>query len=298
MANESGVKRILILGAGYVGQPLAHRMVDEGHEVWVASRTGAISAVPATARLKSVIVDVTDAGSFARLPGSFDQVINCVSSSRGGVEVYRAVFLDGSRNLIEWMKANPPGRVIFTSSTSVYGQVDGSLVDEESETNPAGETGRILVETERLWHDSGLPVTVLRIAGIYGPDRGHLFLKYLRGEAQITGDPNRYFNQIHRDDVVGAIATALTCDAPVPVCNVSDDSPISQIEFFQWLSDTLKRPLPAFSDGELKRKRAVTNKRVSNRRLKEELGWQLKYPTFRAGYLSEMVRLGPKDTAA
>ncbi len=291
-----GVKRILILGAGYVGVPFAQRMLEEGHEVVLASRSVGDSTNLGAGRLQNISVDITESNSLRRLAGTFDEVVNCVSSSRGGVDVYRAVFLGGTRNLIEWLKANPPGRVVFTSSSSVYGQVDGSIVGEDSETTPAGETGQVLVEAERLWLESALPATVLRIAGIYGPERGHLFLKYLRGEAGITGDPNRYLNQIHRDDVAGAIAAALSCENPVSICNVADDSPVSQIEFFQWLAEMLNRPMPPVVEGDVKGKRAVTNKRVSNERLKKALGYQLKYPTFRAGYLSEMVRLGLKPS--
>ena len=90
--------------------------------------------------------DVTRPEALSRLPGPFDWVVNCVSSTKGGVEEYREVYVNGSRNLIEWLGAASPKKFVYTSSTSVYGQTDGSLVKEDSVTEPASETSKLLVE--------------------------------------------------------------------------------------------------------------------------------------------------------
>jgi len=135
---------------------------------------------------------------------------------------------------------------------------------------------------------------ILRLAGIYGPGRGHWFKQFLRGEARLEGDGSRYLNMIHRDDVVGAIIAALQGGAPVPsVYNVVDNEPVSQRDFFAWLAGQLGKPLPPSvpADAEANRKRGVTNKRVSNQRLKKMLGYQFKYPTFRQGYAVEIERM-------
>jgi nucleoside-diphosphate-sugar epimerase len=99
---------------------------------------------------------------------------------------------------------------------------------------------------------------------------------------------------IHRDDAVGAIIAALERGQPGEVYNVVDDEPVTQLSFFQWLSGRLGKELPPSvpEDASALRKRGVTNKKVSNRRLKMELGYQFKYPTFRAGYAAEIKRLG------
>ena len=104
--------------------------------------------------------------------------MNCVASGGGGAEEYRQVYLQGTRNLIEWLAPQPPKKFVYTSSTSVYGQNDGSLVKENSPTEPLAATAQVLVETERVLLDAArrkeFPAVILRVAGIYGPDRGYL----------------------------------------------------------------------------------------------------------------------------
>ncbi len=134
---------------------------------------------------------------------------------------------------------------------------------------------------------------ILRVAGIYGPERGHLFLQYLKNEARIPGQGERIINMIHLDDVVGVIIAALKNGRAGEIYNAVDDEPVAQIHFFRWLSETLGKWMPPFATPgeEPERKRALTNKKVQNRRLKMELGYQFKYPNFRKGYTAEILRL-------
>jgi len=242
-------------------------------------------------------------------------------------------------------------KFIYTSSTSVYGQNDGSLVTEADVVSPPTETSQVLVAAENLllaaasdgasllasrevgsagvppaasegtrnspagrrrsqgdWREGSrgrsphpFPVIILRLAGIYGPGRGHWFKQFLRGDARLEGDGSRLLNMIHRDDVVGAIITALQSDAPAPsVFNVVDDEPVMQRDFFAWLAGQLDKPMPPSvpADAEANRKRGVTNKRVSNERLKKMLGCQFKYPTFREGYAEEIGQMHQGRKAA
>ena len=98
---------------------------------------------------------------------------------------------------------------------------------------------------------------------------------------------------IHRDDLVTAIIAALRNGRVGEIYNAVDDEPVTQLHFFRWLSESLGKWMPPFATAEdnAQRKRGLTNKRVSNRRLKMELGVQLKYPTFRQGYTAEITRL-------
>jgi len=271
--------RVLILGAGYVGLPLSAELGSQGHKVCAVGRHSG--------------VDITNIADLKKLGRDWDCIVNTVSSSRGGLEDYQRVFLEGTRNIIEWLHGAMIGKYIYTSSTSVYGQTDGSIVDETSPTEPKSETSKILVETEDLLR--GFPAITLRLAGIYGPERGHLFRQYLRGKAVITGDGSRYLNMIHRDDVVRAIIAALQRGEPGGTYNVADDEPVSELEFFQWLSKTLKRPMPPFAAAPATRKRGNTNKRVSNRKLREELRCELAYPNYRVGYGALIGQPPPAD---
>lgn len=289
---------MLIVGCGYVGLPLGAELTRRGHAVWGLRRTADGAGDLVAAGITPLVGDVTQPDSLRALPGPFDWVVNTVSSSKGGADVYRAVYVEGTRNLIAWLAGSPLRKFIYTSSTSVYAQNDGKEVTEASPAEPKSDTGRLLVETESLLltaaREQGFPAAVLRVAGIYGPERGHLFQQYLRGEARLSGDGSRLLNMIHRDDVVAAAIAALELGEPGSIYNVADDEPVSQLDFFQWLAKQLDRPLPppASAEESANRKRGVTNKRVSNRRLREELACTLKFPTFREGYAAEMRRLG------
>ncbi len=289
--------RVLIVGCGYVGVPLGAELAKQGHEVFGARRSAESGPDLKAAGITPLIADITRADDLAKLPGPFDWVVNTVSSTKGGVEEYRQVYLEGTRNLIRWLTPAPPKKFVFTSSTSVYGQKDGSQVRETSPTEPASETSRILVETEKLLlaaaQEEKFPVVILRVAGIYGPERGHLFLKYLRNEAQLEGKGERIINMIHRDDLVGIIIAALKSGRLGEIYNAVDDEPVAQIHFLRWLSETLGKWMPSVATEEesSERKRGLTNKKVSNRKLRMELGCQLKYPTFRQGYTAEITRL-------
>lgn len=287
--------RVLIVGCGYVGLPLGVELIRLGHEVFGLRRSAAEELK--SAGLTPLMADVTAPETLAGLPRDFDWVVNCAASGGGSVADYRRLYLEGTRNLMEWLAPSPPQKFVYTSSTSVYGQNDGSLVKENSPTEPQVETAKVLVETEKVLlaaaRTKPFPSVILRVAGIYGPDRGHWFKQFLRDEARLDGQGERILNMIHRDDLIGVVIAALKNGRAGEIYNAVDDEPVSQFKFFEWLGGTLDKPLPpsVTEDAEANRKRGVTNKKVSNRRLKMELGYQFKYPTFRQGYTAELIRL-------
>lgn len=287
--------RVLIVGCGYVGLPLGAELVRLGHEVFGVTRSDQNHAALKSHSIHPLIADIGDRATLDPLPLPFDWIVNTVSSNKGGIDDYQKIYLGGTRHLIDWLASAPPKKFVYTSSTSVYGQTDGSQVKESSPTEPASETGRVLVATEKLLldalRDQKFPAVILRVAGIYGPERGHLFLQYLKGEACIPGKGDRLLNMIHRADLVNCIIAALKNGRPGEIYNAVDDEPVPQIHFFRWLSETLGKNMPPFGDDSAGRKRAVTHKKVLNRKLKMELGYQFKYPTFRQGYTAEIQRL-------
>jgi len=289
--------RVLIVGCGYVGLALGTELVKQGHQVLGVRRSAVADAEMKSAGITPLPADLARPEDLAKLPGPFDWIVNTVSSAKGGVEEYRQVYLQGTRNLLYLLSASPPKKFVYTSSPSVYGQNDGSLVQVTSPTEPASETGRVLVETENLLRAAAqqgkFPAVILRVAAIYGPGRGHLFLRFLKNEAEIAGNGERILNMIHRDDLVGVLICALKSGRPGEIYNAVDDEPVAQIHFFRWLSQRLGKPMPPFSSeaGNGARKRGFTSKKVSNRKLKMELGYRFKYPMFRQGYTAEITRL-------
>ena len=289
--------RVLIVGCGYVGLPLGAELVKPGHSVFGVRHSAAADEELKATGLTPIRADITRPETLAALPKDFDWVVNCAASGGGGPDDYRRLYLHGNQNLIEWLAAAPPKTFVYTSSTSVYGQNDGSLVKESSATEPESETGKVLVETERFLIEAArrrkIPAVILRVAGIYGPERGYLLKQYLKNEAHLEGKGERALNMIHRDDLIGVIIAALKSGRPGEIYNAVDDEPVTQFTFFEWLAGALgKYPPPsAPEDAEANRKRGVTHKKVSNRRLKMELGYQFKYSNFRNGYSAELLRL-------
>ena len=281
--------RVLIVGCGYVGQPLGRELVRRGHDVFGLRRSGLAEAELRANGITPLHADITQPETLATLPREFDWVVNCAAAG-GGAGDYRKIYLEGNRNLVAWLAGSPLKKFVYTSSTSVYGQNDGSVVTEKSPVEPEADTSKILVQAEKFLlsavAERQFPAVILRVAGIYGPARGHWFKAFLRGEARIEGDGSRFLNMIHRDDLIGVISAALETGKPGEIFNVADSEPVSQLKFFEWLAAELKRPLPpkVAAETETWRRRGVTNKRVSNAKLLAELKYQFQFPDFRTGY--------------
>jgi nucleoside-diphosphate-sugar epimerase len=287
--------RVLIIGCGYVGLPLGAELARLGHEVFGLRRTKSDDTELITARIFPLTADITNRATLSNLPRPFDWVVNCAASGGGDAESYRRLYFDGTRNVIEWLSSSLPRKYVYTSSTSVYAQNDGSVVTESDFASPETDTGKVLVATEKILlaaaSETKFPATILRLSGIYGPGRGYWLKQFLNGEARIEGVGERYLNLIHRDDVIGAIIAALN-RAPVgSVFNATDNEPVTQRDFFEWLAKRLNKPLPPnVPEGSTERKRGASNKRVSNSRLRQQLGYEFKYPTFREGYEAEIQK--------
>lgn len=270
--------RTLIIGCGYVGLPLALKLKARGDKVsaWVHSPTSAESLV--VHGFERVIVgSVGNEEIWAGVREKFDVVIHGASSGRGGPEAYEEVFLRGAARMNDHQ---PDARKLFISSTSVYGQTDGEVVTENSPAEPATETGKILCEAEKLALAGG--AVVVRSSGIYGPGRGVLWAKFRRGEAVIEGDGLRWINQIHRDDLVSTLLHLAEKGKAGQIYNATDDVPVTLLDFYSWCAEFLKKPLPPYGSVNTQRKRGLTNKRVSNAKLRA-LGWVPGYPSFREG---------------
>jgi nucleoside-diphosphate-sugar epimerase len=288
--------RALIVGCGYIGLPLGIELVRQGHEVFGLRRSA-----DGRDRLKSVgiqplMADITRPEDLVQLPEPLDWVVNCVASGGGDADDYRRVYLNGMRNLLDRLQDVPLKKFVYTSSTSVYGQIDGVTVDETSPAEPTAETARILVETEKALLDAsqagGLPGVIVRLAGIYGPDRTHRLRQFLNQEARLDGSGRRLLNLIHRTDVVGCVSAALERGRPGEIYNAVDDEPVTEFDFFEWLARTTGQPLPPEAPEGLRNgKRGITSKRVLNQKLKGELGYRFKYPSFRDGFSMELQRL-------
>ena len=280
--------RTLIIGCGYVGEALGQRLIVLGHTVTGVRRESADNDRLAKLGIRPLNLDITQSDSLDALTEPFDHVVVAVSSSRGGREAHQRVFGAGIVNVCAWLKTHTARSVVFISSTSVYRQTEGEWVDEKSHTAMDTATSKTLRNAEDQIASVVSPVTILRSSGIYGPGRGYLFQQFMNGAATIEGTGERFLNMVHRDDLSKAIIRSF--DGNGGTFNITDDEPVSQLNFFEWLSERTNRPLPPFAPepDPSTRKRGITNKRVSNKRFKEALGFEYTHPTFREGLENEL----------
>lgn len=256
---------VVVAGAGDVGGRLAALRLARGDDV-IALRRRDAEAVPGLRRLRA---DLATGEGLDRLPRQARAIVFCAAPDQRDEAAYRALYLDGLRRLLDACDAE---RVLFVSSTAVFGEDAGEWVDEDTVACPAAFNGRILLESERALatHDAGI---ALRLSGLYGPGRDWL-LRRARG-----GEPGtaRWTNRIHVEDAAGALSHLLELDAPQRLYLGNDDLPVQEHEVLAWVR--AQEGLPAIARGP----GAAAGRRVRNARLRAG-GWAPRHPDFRSGY--------------
>jgi nucleoside-diphosphate-sugar epimerase len=177
-----------------------------------------------------------------------------------------------------------PERVLFVSSTAVYGDAGGGWVDENTPPAPGGFSGHVLVEAEQLlqarFNGTATTATPLRLGGIYGPGRTRLIDQVRSGSAVIPEDV-RYTNRIHRDDAAAAIVHLATMPAqPAGIYVGVDNHPADLGTVLRFLAAEMGLPEPPVGDAGPAR---GGNKRCRNERLRST-GFDFTFPSFREGY--------------
>ncbi|MGB0743658.1 MAG: SDR family oxidoreductase [Opitutales bacterium] len=291
---------VMIFGCGYVGTALARKLNGQGVRVGALTRNVARAGELRELGLAEVLTAELDgAGWKNEIIGNYDAVVNCVSSAGGGLEGYQKSYLEGQRRILEWAETQTIHSYIYTSSTSVYPQDDGALVDEGADTAGAPPTGQVLLESEQLIHThAGLVAQwyVLRLSGIYGPGRHFLISQLQESGGKIPGRGDYHMNMIHRDDIVGAILTALTGAAPSGIYNISDDEPATKENVLIYLAGQLGFTVPDFDPENIpprlrRRGGRMPDRKVSNQKAKALLQWKPKYPSYREGYTAILDQL-------
>jgi nucleoside-diphosphate-sugar epimerase len=272
---------ILIVGCGDVGTGAAKLLTESGHKVFGLRRN--VSELPDF--IAPIAADITDPSSLACLQTmEFSQVIVATAAGEFSEQRYRSIYVDGLANVLQRLQARPPQRVILASSTSVYHQNDGSWVDEASETLPTGFSGRLLLEAEQLLLACGIPGTVVRFGGIYGPGRERLINRLRQGHIVAAG-AQQYSNRIHNADCAGVLAYLVAqqeSGAPLNDCYLAVDSaPTPLRKVCEWLTLAMGLDVSAMSEGASPMRGG--NKRCNNQRLLDN-GYQFLYPNYEAGF--------------
>jgi nucleoside-diphosphate-sugar epimerase len=275
---------VLILGCGYLGRRLASRWRAQGREVWATTRSAARAEELRGLGLRPMVCDVLDRGSLLALP-LVGTMIHCVGFDRAAGKSLREVYVDGLTNLRDAVLRRglaAPAVFVHVGSTGVYGQQGGEEADEDAATEPEDESGRVVLEAERLLRDWLPSAILLRFAGIYGPRR-LIGAQALRAGTPLTGDPERWLNLIHVEDGAAAVAAAVERGRRGRIYNVSDGRPVRRRDFYTKLAELLGVRRPDFGPSAPGAPQERANRRIVNRRLLQELGLKLQYPSFEEG---------------
>jgi nucleoside-diphosphate-sugar epimerase len=282
------VARVLVIGGGYTGHRFARAVVARGAQVWLTHRSA--EPPPADDGLQWLRFDPAQ-GHGLLMPEAISHALVTIPPTAEG----RDAALD---HLLPQLQQQPLGWLGYLSTTGVYGDTGGGWVDETSPTVPSLPRSRARLTCEQHWRASGLPVMSIRLPAIYGPGRCP-FQQLAQGTARLVHKPGQVFCRIHVDDIVGALlhSLALPPASRPDVLNVSDDVPCPSSETLGYAAHLLGCKLPP-----LQRFEAIApamspmalsfwadNRRVSNRRLCHQLGYRLRYPSYREGFSASLA---------
>ncbi|AXM97406.1 SDR family oxidoreductase [Pseudomonas plecoglossicida] len=271
----------VIVGCGDVGGRLAQQLLASGWQVSGLRRS--VGQLPPG--VAPIAADLSDTHIPQAWPQqSPDYLVYCVAASQHDEAGYQAAYVEGLRNVLAWLAARGqrPRRLLFVSSSSVFAQKDGEWIDETAATEPQGYSGRVMLEAERLALESGIPASVVRLTGIYGPGREWL-LSQVRQGYRVAEEPPLYGNRIHAEDAASLLAFLLQADVEgvaLDDCYIGvDDDPAPLAEVVAWLRAYMG--VTEWSDEQ--RVRRTGSKRCSNARVRA-LGWVPAYPSYKEGY--------------
>lgn len=272
------MSHVLIAGFGDLGQELARRLQLAGHQTTGLRRNAGDSEGVISA-------DVSNPETLHTLAASKpDILVYCVAASEHSDENYRLSYVEGLRNVLAALASVPLRHIFFVSSTGVYGQETQDVLDEATPAIATEFSGVRMLEAEALLQ--GLPATVLRFSGIYGP--GRLRMITLAREPQKWPPRNGWTNRIHRDDGAAFIAYLIAQLGQQPLAAlyvVTDHQPLPMYDLLQWLAakqgvEANAVTVPAVSG----------NKRLSNQRMLAT-GYAFIYPDYVAGYTALLAAL-------
>lgn len=282
--------RVFVIGGGYSGLRFGRAAAALGAQVWLTRRsdspepTASTSEPPALAPLRQ-----QPGAAGRRPPSDLTHVLVTTPPAADGDAVIE--------HWLEPLRQQPLNWLGYLSTTGVYGDTAGGWVDETSPTTPGLARSRLRLESEQRWLGSGLPVQSFRLPAIYGPGRCP-FNQLRQGSARLIHKPGQVFCRIHVDDIVGALlhCAARPMEHRPPVVNVSDDAPCPSSETLGYAAHLLGCKLPpvqrfdavAPSLSPMALSFWADNRRVSNGLLCNELGYRLRYPSYREGFAASL----------
>jgi nucleoside-diphosphate-sugar epimerase len=316
-------ERILLAGGGDLGMRIAQRLAgsDDAPALWAlrrhppqdtattpdrqsaapqdderAAEGGAAKVPAATGRaaaaspggntpLQWLAADVTQPQTLGALPPGITRLVYALAPGARTEDAYREVFIDGLRHLLQALDTRRLRRIVFVSSSAVYGDHDGGWIDETTPAAPLGMNGAVLLQAEQWLAAQGLPATSLRLAGLYGPGRLQLVRRLCAGQVRVPRGTQHWANRMHADDAAAAIAHLLMLPQVEDVYLGTDDTPLPLDTLYDHIAALAGCPPPP--DGPAPA--GVGSKRLSNARLRAS-GFSPAWPDARDGYAALLAQ--------
>jgi len=295
---------LLIAGFGDLGRQIAHEYFETPGNipgpVLALGRSG--NQLELAPGIRAIKADLRDPDSLDNLPEDITHIVYCASADGADPEAYRAIYVDGLRNLLTKVKSPRPGRgpigkrplehilehhprpsqplqMVFVSSTAVYAKSLEGWVDEKSPTEPGRFNGQIMLEAEILCRKMVPEAQILRLSGIYGPGRTYLLRRLMAGQATVPASSDFWANRIHIEDAARAALHLLNLTPGGETFIGTDCFPLPLREVYLDLAKRLNAPAPA----EAAPSAMMGRKRLSNRKLLDS-GFEFRWPDSRTGY--------------
>jgi nucleoside-diphosphate-sugar epimerase len=279
----------LFVGFGQIASRVFEDLSSE-IESLVLKRT-AREVLPSAVR-EIFIGDVADQEAWCSLPDNIDVILYCVTPSGRSAEAYDRVFVRGLEQCVRRFVGSSSPHIVFVSSSSVFSQDNGEIVDELSAAMPSSPTATVIRQAERILEQSNLAHTVVRFSGIYGAERLRMVRQVLAREPVLSGS-ERLSNRIHEDDAVGflvfLIQKVLARQDVEALYIASDSAPVDLNEVYRFIARQLGIDA-TFIEAGAEPVRRTGNKRLSNKRMLNT-GYGLQYPDYRQGYAEMCARI-------
>lgn len=288
---------ILITGcAGYIGRRLALWLQSTGYQVRGLVLPEEVAEVSELVErgMQVWVGNLLDPETLEGIGKGVTQIVH-LAGVHATVTKMEQLYVEGTRNLIKACWEAPVKVCLIASNHSVYGSQGNQILTEASALCPDHPFGAITLKMENLvqglWKESAFPGILLRIAEVYGPQPYNLALSLKQNKLTLLGNGSNYASRIHIDDLVAIFASGLDQLNPGEVYNVCDDLSLPQQQFFVELHERYQLPLPSYIPSETVPERVrlgihglrALSLRLSNQKLKQQLGLSLKYPTYREG---------------
>jgi len=280
-------KRVLIAGCGDLGLRVAQLLAIENSTNWSwgLRRQPNLDSTHDIPSFTWIAADLTQPDTLRDLPKDITHVLYTAAPNARTEADYRAVYREGLERLVLAVAAPSLQRVLFVSSTAVYGAHGAQWIDEDTPTAPKSFNGQVLLETEQWLYkqNTQFETLSLRLSGIYGPGRSYLLERLRTGQATAPMTESHWVNRIHIEDAAAAVVHLMDLPNPKPIYLVTDSTPLPMRVLYDALAKLVGGPTPPAGDAPA----SIGSKRLSNARLRDS-GFTLKWPDSREGHAALM----------